>query len=296
MKKTYLFTFTAIFLWSTVSTISKLLLSSYDNFQVLWISAFFAMAFLFVLNTATGNIKRLKEYKLKDYGISLLIGFPGTFLYYVLFYAGTDLMPASQAFIVNYTWPIMSVVFACIILKEKMTLRKGIAIGMSFLGVVIVMGDNFSQFNDKMVLGATCCVLGAACYGLFTSLNQKFRYDKRISMMLNFVATFILTSIINLFRGNLFVPSPIEALGFIWNGMFSMGIAITVWAIALESGKTAKISNLAYITPFASLIWTSLILKEELHKNFIIGLLVIIIGVIIQLNDKAGDRKVVAKQ
>lgn len=290
MKKTYLFTFTSIFLWSTVSAITKLLLSSYDNFQVLWISAFFAAAFLLVLNIATGTIKLLKGYTLKDVALSVMIGLPGTFFYYTFFYAGTDLMPASQAFIVNYTWPIMSVVFACIILKEKMTFRKAIAIGMSFLGVIIVMGNNFTQFDERMVMGAVCCVLGAASYGIFTSLNQKFHYDKRVSMMLNFFATFLLTSVINACRGNLFVPGFWETVGFAWNGMFTMGIATTLWAIALESGKTAKISNLAYITPFASLIWTSLILKEELNKNFLIGLLVIIVGVIIQLKDKTAEK------
>ena len=112
MKKTYLYALISIFFWSTVSAITKLLLSSYDNFQVLWISAFFAASFLIVLNVVTGQIKLLKNYKPKDYALSLLAGLPGTFFYYLFFYAGTDLMPASQAFIVNYTWPIMSIVFA----------------------------------------------------------------------------------------------------------------------------------------------------------------------------------------
>lgn len=296
MKKTYIYALISIFFWSTVSAITKLLLSSYDNFQVLWISAFFAASFLIVLNVVTGKIKLLKNYKPKDYARSLLAGLPGTFFYYLFFYAGTDLMPASQAFIVNYTWPIMSIVFACIILKEKMTLRKGIAVGLSFLGVVIVMGDSFSQLNGKVLTGALCCILGAISYGIFTSLSQKFAYEKCNSMMLNYVVTFVLTSIINAFRGNLFVPTWIEAAGFAWNGMFTMGIATTLWALALESGQTAKISNLAYITPFVSLVWVSLLLKEELHYSFLIGLAVIIIGVFIQLKDKTGQTGALLKK
>lgn len=52
------------------------------------------------------------------------IGIPGTIFYYMFYYAGTDILPASQAFIINYLWPIMSVIFACIILREKLTAKK----------------------------------------------------------------------------------------------------------------------------------------------------------------------------
>lgn len=65
-----------------------------------------------------------------------------------------------------------------------------------------------------------------------------------------------------------------------------MAIANTVWIIALQSGDTAKISNLAYITPFLSLLWTALILKEELHLRFVIGLVVIVLGILIQQKDR----------
>ncbi len=217
----------------------------------------------------------------------MLLGLPGTFFYYIFYYAGADILPASQAFIINYLWPIMCVVFACIILKEKMTVRKGVAIAMSFLGVVVVTGSELIALNKTVIFGAVLCTLGAICYGLFTSLNQKFSYNKSISMMLNYFVTFILTTVINAIGGKLFVPAPEQILGFVWNGMFTMAISCTSWVLALESGKTAKISNLAYITPFLSLVWTSLILKEELHLTFIIGLVIIVAGIFVQLNGKS---------
>ena len=265
---------------------SKLLLGSLNSIQVLSASALFAAIFLLIVNIATGNIKKLKSYKLKDYLIITLIGLPGTFLYYVFYYTGTSKMLASQAFIINYLWPIMSVVFACIILKEKVTARKCIAIAMSFFGVVVVTGGDLARFNGDMLVGASFCILGAISYGLFTALNQKVHYDKRLSMMLFYVTTFILTSIINVATGNTFTLSLVQTLGLAWNGMFSMGIANTAWALALESGKTAKISNLAYITPFLSLIWTSLFLKEEISVYSVLGLAVIVLGILIQLREK----------
>ena len=217
----------------------------------------------------------------------MLIGLPSTLLYYLFYYAGTDLMPASQAFIVNYLWPIMSVVFACIILKEKLTVRKMIAIIISFVGVMIVSFENLFHFSADMLKGTACCILGAVSYGLFTALNRKYDYDKFVTLMLSYFASFLITTVINGVNGQLFLPRGVQLIGFAWNGIFTMAIANTVWVLALSVGSTAKISNLAYITPFLSLIWTFLILKEPLNIYSIIGLGIIVCGILIQIRDKS---------
>jgi len=274
----------AIAFWSTVSVVTKLLLNAYSSFQVLWLSSFFAAVALFLFNLFSGELKRLKSYTPKDYLVSTLIGLPGSLFYYVFFYAGASRMLASQAFIVNYLWPIMSVLCACIILKERMTVKKGVAIGLSFLGVVIVMWRNLLSFDRNTLVGAALCVLGAVSYGLFTSLNQKKQYNKSLSMMLNYTATFVLTSVITAVSGDLFFPTAVQVVGFAWNGVLTMALANTAWIMALSRGETAKISNLVYITPFLSLLWTWLVLREPLEINFIAGLAIIVLGILIQLS------------
>ena len=77
------------------------------------------------------------------------VGMLGIFLYYSFYYIGMGRMLASQAFIINYLWPIMSILFAAILLKEKLTFRKGIAISLSFVGVMIVTGKELIQFGYR---------------------------------------------------------------------------------------------------------------------------------------------------
>ncbi len=102
------------------------------------------------------------------------------------------------------------------------------------------------------------------------------------------VVTKILLGRLNSFQSNnhLFIPDFTHTLGFLWNGMFTMALANTLWVIALQSGETAKISNLAYITPFLALVWTSLILKEPFSIFSLLGLTVIVFGILLQLKDK----------
>lgn len=291
MKKQYIFAAIAIFCWSTVATASKLLLGSMSSFQVLCVSALFAAVCLLIFNVVTKRIRVLRRYRPADYLKAVLICLPGTLLYYLFYYAGTSRMLASQAFIVNYLWPIMSVLFACILLKEKMTGVKLAAIFLSFAGVALVIGEGIFAFNPDTLLGALFCVLGAVSYGAFTALNQKFGYDACISTMLAYFATALITGIFLLVQGTLPQLGLPQVLGLIWNGAATMGVANAAWILALGGKETAKISNIAYLTPFLSLIWTALILKERITVFSVVGLVVIVLGILIQLLHKEKPRE-----
>jgi drug/metabolite transporter (DMT)-like permease len=275
--------------WSSLATVSKLLLGTLSSYQLLMCSALFAALALLAVNVASGRIRGLRAYRAKDYLITLLICAPGTLFYYVFLYAGTARMAASQAFIINYLWPIMSVVFACVLLKERLTVRKCVAFALSFLGVLTVAGEGLLHFDSQTLAGVGLCVLAAVSYGAFTALCCKWRYDDQLSMMLSFFATFVITLIIHLCTGaELHVGVP-QVLGFAWNGVFVMAIATVTWNLALKAGGTARISNLAYITPFLSLIWTFLVLHEPIKPLSVAGLAIIVLGILIQLKDKKKD-------
>ena len=69
-------------------------------------------------------------------------------------------------------------------------------------------------------------------------------------------------------------------------GDLAIAVAAVTWALALKLVGTAKISNLAYATPFISLVWTFFILREPIKPLSLIGLAVIIVGIFIQMKDK----------
>ena len=71
-----------------------------------------------------------------------------------------------------------------------------------------------------------------------------------------------------------------------WNGVAVCATAYAVWALALD-GDTAKISNLAYITPFLSLVWTYFLLGEPISLTCLLGLGVIVAGIFVQMKEPA---------
>jgi len=285
MKRSYIYAAAAIGMWSTMPTVSKLLLGEMDSYKVLCVSAFFATVAMLVVNLCSKKWKLMKSYRLKDYLKMAAIGMPGVFLYYIFYYFGAERMPASQAFIINYLWPIMSIIFACIVLKEKMTVRKIIAVILSFLGVFTVAGGDLIHFNADTVVGMLFCFGAAVCYGLYTAINKKSNYDKQVSMTVAVFTAFLPSLIIVLVGGGDPWIKPMQLPGLLWNGVFTIALANLAWALALSAGNTAKVSNLAYITPFLSLIWTFFILKEPIDPMSILGLCMIVVGILIQLRD-----------
>ena len=290
MKKEYLYAGISILLWSTTATVTKLLLGSLNSLQILFVGSAFAFIFLLVVNIIKGNLKELRSYKINDYLQISGTGILGTFLYNLFLYLGINKLQASQAFIINYLWPIMIVVFASIILKEKMTTRKIIAILLSFIGVIIVTANgNLLNVGNDTLLGATYCIIAAISYGLFSVLNKKNNYNKYVSMMLYYFVSFVISLIYILTSKTWFTLEITQFAGLLWIGIFTSATAFTSWALALEKGDTAKISNLAYITPFLSLVWTALVLKENISIYSLVGLIIIVVGIFIQLKDKTNS-------
>ena len=60
-----------------------------------------------------------------------------------------------------------------------------------------------------------------------------------------------------------------------------------IWCIAINRGNTAKISNLAYVTPFLSMILSCIILKEPFSVPTLSGLVLIILGIAVQMKGKS---------
>ena len=57
-------------------------------------------------------------------------------------------------------------------------------------------------------------------------------------------------------------------------------------------GNTAKISNLAYITPFLSMVCARVVLGEPIRLYSVLGLTVIVGGILIQLKpSKKAEKK-----
>jgi len=188
LKKQYIYAFILILLWATVATVTKMLSDSLTSMQILAGCAFFASLSLIVLTILQKKIKIIRQYTMKDYLNFIILGFIGIFLYSLLLNNAISLLPAQEAFIINYLWPIMIMLFAIFILKEKFNIYKLMALIVSFIGVIIIAAKgNIIEIQFDNLLGVLTAVIAAICYGLFSVLVKKQDYDRTTSMMFYYI-------------------------------------------------------------------------------------------------------------
>jgi drug/metabolite transporter (DMT)-like permease len=109
-------------------------------------------------------------------------------------------------------------------------------------------------------------------------------------MLVTFTVTAVISTICTLVQG---IPDTLTTgmvAGLLYNGIFVNAIGYTCWMLALEYGKTAVISNLAYLTPFISLVMAGIVLKEPVSGSSIAGLLLIIGGIVIQMAAEENEK------
>ncbi len=209
--------------------------------------------------------------------------FLGLFLYNALYYYGLTQLSSQEACILNYLWPMMLVVFSCLILREKLTVMKAAAMVCSFIGIVILTAGNGGIRTGGTLAGMFACIAAAAFYGLFSVLNKKADLDQNISMTVMWLTTAICSTVLGLATETWVVLSAGQWLGMLWMGFAVSAAAYLLWALALKGAEnTAGVANLAYLTPFLSLLISAVFLREPIRLPALIALVFIVGGILLQ--------------
>ena len=283
MRKNYLYAGITVMIWSTLATVVKIVLSDIPNFEALAVSGAFAFVFLLIVNILNGSIKEMAHYRIRDYLVMTGLGFLGLFMYSALYYYGIAVLSSQEACILNYLWPMMIVVFACVLLKERLTVRKVIAMVMSFAGIVVLTIGSGGEASGNRLLGVIACVTAAVCYSLFSVLNKMHRLHQGVTMMWIWLTVAVCSAA----AGLLFEQwQPIRGwqwAGVAWLGIVVNAVAYLLWAIALKGvDDSAKIANLAYLVPFLSIVLSAVVLGEQISVNAVIAVLLIVGGILLQ--------------
>ena len=283
MRKSYLYAGITVLIWSTLATVAKMVLDDIPSFQVLAVSSALAFVFLLAVNIVSGSIKEIKRYRAKEYLMMTGLGFLGLFMYSALYYYGISVLSSQEACILNYLWPMMIVVFACVLLREKLTVRKVIAMLMSFAGIVVLSLGNGGADSGNKLFGFLACVTAAVCYGLFSVLNKKHTLDQGVTMMWSWLTVAVCSTVAGLIFEKWQPISGAQWAGVAWLGIALNAVAYLLWALALKGARdSAKIANLAYLVPFLSILLSAVVLKERITINAVIAIVLIIGGILLQ--------------
>lgn len=286
-KKQIVYAVLTVFLWATMAPAVKLMQDSVPTTEVLFLAGLFSVVFLLGRLIANGKVKEYRTFGAQNYKVVLGLGFLGFFVYEFLYYFGIAQLTASTACILNYLWPIMLVLFSCLILKEPFTTRKVLAMVASFLGVVVLSAGGNDQYGAHPVLGIVGCIVAAVSYGLFSVLNKREDLDQDLCMPIYWGVTMVSGLIAGFVEGGWTMPDLKTWLILAWLGIMANAVGYLIWAIALNDSKnSARIANFAFLVPVLSMLLSALILREQIHWNGIVALALILGGILYQSYEK----------
>ena len=282
--KAYLYAGTAIFCWSTVASAFKVGLQHINFIQFLFFASWTSLFVLFIIKLLQGHLKQLKSLEKKDLAFSALMGALSPFAYYLVLFKAYEILPAQVAQPLNMVWPIVLVFLSVILLKQKISYKSFIALLISFIGVYFISSQGEpGHLAFKEPLGVILAAGSSLIWSFYWIYNVKKGMDETLQLLLNFLfASVYITLFIVIFNDfrNLDMTGIMLA---VYAGIFEMGITFLLWIKAMRlTASNDKISNLVYIAPFLSLVFIHYFVGETIYVTTLIGLLLIVIGILVE--------------
>ena len=241
-------------------------------------------------------IKDRKGFKIKvrDIPLFLALGLVSILFFTCCYFTAIRLMTMSTAAILLYTSPIWVMILAIIILKEKITARKVIALILAFAGCVLVSG-----FGGKVTVVGILVGLGSGLgYGLY-SIFGTFAL-KKYSPYTVTCYTFIIAGL-----GSIIVSNPPELfakisavenkpalIGFVLlTSVVTAVIPFLLYTLGLNMTTAGKAAVLATVEPAAATLFGFFVMGETVGPVAVAGIALVFSAIIIlsiQRKEKAG--------
>lgn len=205
---------------------------------------------------------------------------------------GLKYTTASEAGILSATAPIITVIFAALILKEKTNLIQTIFVLLSVAGVVYIMFKNgLDNINAETLKGDFYIILSVISIGFYFVLGRKLNQKiDAIDITLFMSATaFIVFNIISLVlhinQGTLntyFEPfkNTEYLLGILYLGILSTFITSFLTNNALTVIPASQVSVFNNMSPVIAIFAGVLFLDETLFSYHIVGGIMVLAGII----------------
>jgi len=184
---------------------------------------------------------------------------------------------ANAAFLI-YTAPVFTVLFAPLMLKEKLEKKSILALILSLLGTAAIMGYSTLFSTGASLLGDIIALFGGMTYGflaLFLKRAPRFILGLPSNIMLSGYITLALLPFIIISVGQFSWRGILILLAL---GLFQQSFGATLFHLGLQKVKAQHAGILTYIEPLAATLMAALFLYEGLTWGSILGGFLIMVG------------------
>lgn len=263
-----------------------------DDLTPLWMGTFrYALStsiFLaFVFGKTRGNLRNIRNEITGEWKLYMGAGVAGLFLATFFQNIGLLYTTATVSSLISALEPVMVVVLAVIILKERLRPMSALGALIAFVGALIVIsGGDLGELLSLRdgVKGNLMLLISMVSYGFYTIFSKSL--VKKTSS-LNATAFSGLYAVVFLFFSALFmegVPSPRAIslntwMAVIYMAVFPTCVSLFLYNRLLERVEASRMSVILFLMPIYGLLLGALILKDPLTPASVIGSVFTLFGV-----------------
>lgn len=209
----------------------------------------------------------------REWGIYILLGATGNFVYQVVFNEGLRTIPAATSSIIMALTPLTTALLALVVYKDRIRPIGWIFTITAFIGVAIIILWNSTL---TIPMGALWTLLGMILFAIYNILNRGLSLKGYNSITIAMWSMFTGAIMALPFADHaieMIIQAPLSAqLAMVYLAFFSSALGFVFWSYAFEHAeKVSDVTNFMYISPIVAAIVAAFLLGEYPNMGLYIG-------------------------
>jgi len=239
---------------------------------------------MIVAAVAVLGLALFKRHKLpprQDWPKFIVIGLI-TALHFGFYIASLTYTSIAHSLAIIYTAPVFVAIFSLIFLKEKLTLRQWMGIGVAVAGVAVLAGFE-PHFTRRMLIGDLMALGSAIAFGLYSvaGRSQRDRYPlfAYAGSVYAAAALWLIPPAAASFSPDGYTLAAVGSILFL--GLFPLGLGHTLYNAALRRVSATYVNLIATQEVTGGILLGILLLGEYPTVNSVVGALITLGGIVL---------------
>ncbi len=268
------FGITAASIWGGMYVVSDLMLLVAPPFTLLTLRILLALMILYPLDRA----RRGGAPDRRTMASLLAVGALGLGISLGAQFVGTDLSTAVNGALVTSASPAFVVLFAVILLGEKLTRLRLASIVLASVGVLVILNPTAADFSSDTFVGDVFLAIAAFTWGLYSVLVRRVSIQHGLSTLtVTVYALFgglllsVPASALELSNRAIGEVDALVVLGVLYLGLISTALALLLWNRAFALAPAAVASLFFFAQPLSGALLAAIILGQEMTLALWLG-------------------------
>ena len=211
------------------------------------------------------------------------LGFSGYYLSSYLDFLGLQYISASFERLILYLNPTLVLLLGWVLYKRKITFRQGMAMAVSYSGVLLVFGHEVSLVGDNIALGALLVFGSAVTYAIYLTysgqLVQRLGSLRLAGLATTVACFFCILQFVLLKPLSAFNVEPAVMWLSLLNAIVCTVLPVLMVMMAIERIGPGLTSQIGMIGPLSTLSMGAFFLNETFNLWILMGTVLVLGGV-----------------